>query len=150
MTQTRLAFTTILLLAFSLLFAQKKTEIPFTIAKNYFVNNSYKTGDLSNYKILTAQKFEQLIGMATLMGPDGKPTEIDFSKQFVIIVVNPQTDSPTKLTPEKLTATGSNKLIFEYKTEIGEKTTYTMTPFTMIIVDKKYKNRKIIVKTHTL
>lgn len=149
MTKSKLTISAILLLTFSLLFSQKKIDVPFIITKNYFVNNTYKAGDLNNYKIVTEKQFSDFIGMATLMGPEGKPTKVDFSKQFVVIVVNPETDLPTKLTPEKLTALGKNKLKFEYKTEIGKKATYTMIPFTMVIVDSKYKNRKIVLKTNT-
>ena len=149
MTKSKLTISAILLLTFSLLFSQKKIDVPFIIAKNYFVNNTYKAGDLNNYKIVTEKQFSDFIGMATLIGPEGKPTKVDFSKKFVVIVVNPETDLPTKLTAEKLTLLGKNKLKFEYKTEIGKKATYTMTPFTMVIVDSKYKNRKIVLKTNT-
>ena len=35
-------------------------------------------------KITTEEEFNKLFGMATIMGKDGKPTAIDFTKQFVL------------------------------------------------------------------
>lgn len=138
--QTILAF---IFLAISSISAQTKKEVPFVVAKNYFVNNTFKKGDIKGNKILTSKEFEKNIGMATTMGEDGKPTTIDFTKQFVIIVVNENTDIVTNLNPNKLTINGKKRLKFAYRKDVGEKTTYTMTPFTMIIVDRKYKDYKI-------
>ena len=36
--------------------------------------------------------------MATTKGKDGKPTAIDFTKQFVLAIVLPETDFATEIT----------------------------------------------------
>lgn len=138
----------VLLSKFSL--TQKQKEIPFQVAQNYFVNNSYKQGELSSYKISNALEFEKFIGMATIQGEKGKPTIIDFTKQFVIVVINEVTNVQTELIPEKLILFGKKKLKFVYKTIQGEQTNFMMQPFTMIIVDKKYKNFKIELETYAV
>ena len=48
--------------------------------------------------------------MATVMGANGKPTPIDFNKQFVIAVINNETDISTSFTPIKLEKTEAKKL----------------------------------------
>ncbi len=129
-------------------FGQNKSTIPFKLAKNYFVNNTFKKSDLTGNKILSAKKFNEIFSMATAMGNAGKPTSIDFTKQFVIVVIYEITDFNTVLIPEKLVKISNNKLNFEFETNIGEKQTMTIRPFIIIIVDKKYKNYNIGLTAH--
>lgn len=150
MAKKYLTSITLILFAVATLFGQTNKNIPFKIAKNYFVNNTFKNGELKSLKILTAEKFAQYIGMATVMGIDGKPTDIDFTKQFVIVVINDLTNNSTTLIPEKLELIGKNHLNFTFKTIIGEETTATFRPFTMIIVDKKYRKSKIELTTYSV
>jgi hypothetical protein len=114
------------------------------------VKNTYKNGDVKGHKIVTEKEFTATMGMGTVMGAGGRPTVIDFTKQFVIIVINDETDVMTTLLPEKLELLGKKKLLFTFETKLGEKSTMTMRPFTMVIVDKKYKNRKIELATHAV
>ena len=53
-------------------------DVSYILAANYFVKNT--VNQLDNPKIETAEKFNEIFGMATTMGKEGKPTEIDFSK----------------------------------------------------------------------
>lgn len=74
--------------------------------------------------------------MATTMDKDGKPTEIDFTKQCVIAVILPNTDSITSLAPISLQKDEKGTIILKYKKEVGEKQTFTIRPSFEIIVDK--------------
>lgn len=112
----------------------RMTNIPFTVAKNYFVKNTVKK--LDNPKIKTVSKFNEVFGMATTMGNDGKPTEIDFQKKYVIAVVLPETDLMTTINPVSLQKNGSGKIILIYRKTVGQKQTYTISPNFIIIVDK--------------
>ena len=73
-------------------------EVAFGIAKNYFFKNDLDILPASP-KITTEENFNKLFGMATTMGKDGKPTSIDFSKQFVLVIVLPVTDIATEINP---------------------------------------------------
>lgn len=137
-----------LILTISNTFSQ--VNIPFTIAQNYFVKNNYKSSDLKSHKITKAVDFEKIFGMATVMGANGKPTPIDFNKQFVIAVINNETDISTSFTPIKLEKIGAKKLHFEFQSHIGEKQSFTIRPFVLIIVDRKYKNYKIELSTFAI
>ena len=143
-------------LAASLFFAACKTsdkastenkkgmeKVAYTIAKNYFIKNT--VDKLGSPKIETAADFEANFGMATTMGADGMPTFIDFAKQFVIAVVLPSTDFPTKIEAISLEKNGANELIFSYKVETGkEKQSYTMRPMLAIIVDKSASGKVVL------
>ncbi|WP_337039172.1 hypothetical protein [Elizabethkingia anophelis] len=73
-----------------------------------------------------------------MMGPNGTPTSIDFSKQYVIAVIGDKTNITTDFIPQKLTKEKVVTLIFTYKVSKGRKMSATIKPSTLIIVDKKY------------
>ena len=117
-------------------------EVPFTVAEHYFFN---KGQDIPvNPKITSEELFKQLFGMATVMGENGKPTEIDFSKQFVLAVVLPVTDINTEITPVKVEEKGDT-LFYHYDVKTGEKQSFSIQPLSIIILDKKYENKEIFL-----
>ena len=56
---------------------ENSNEVAFEVAKNYFFKNNQEIP--SSPKITTSEEFGKLFGMATTMGKEGKPTEIDFT-----------------------------------------------------------------------
>lgn len=118
------------------------TDIPYQIAENYFVKNTVKKPD--NPKIETADKFKEIFGMATTMGNNGKPTEIDFSKQYVIAVILPETDLTTTVDPISLQKNEKGEMILTYKTKFGRKQTFTTVPNFAIIIDKEESGNLIL------
>ena len=118
------------------------SEVPFTVAEHYFFN---KGQDIPvNPKITSEELFKQLFGMATVMGENGKPTEIDFSKQFVLAVVLPVTDINTEINPVKVEEKGDT-LFYHYDVKTGEKQSFSIQPLSIIILDKKYENKEILL-----
>ena len=107
--------------------------INFTIANNYFFRSDATIPE--SPKITTQEQFDSLFGAAAVMGEGGQPTEIDFTKQFVIAVVLPETDIETSLSPVSLTKE-DDVLTFTYKCQQGEKRSYTTQPVLAIVVDK--------------
>lgn len=112
----------------------KVSDIAFTVAQNYFVKNTVK--NLEDPKIETAEKFNEIFGMATTMGKDGKPTEIDFKKQYVIAVILAETDVMTTVKPVRLQKDEQGKITLLYKTSVGQKQSFSTRPSLEIIVDK--------------
>jgi hypothetical protein len=112
------------------------TNIPFTVAQNYFVKNTVTT--LKEAKITTQEKFDEVFGAAATMGAGGQPTDINFSTHYVVAVVLPETDLSTTVTPVSLQRKSKNELILTYKTVVGQKQSYTTRPNFMIVVDKKH------------
>lgn len=115
------------------------TSILFTEAKNYFVNNRIKK--LDHPKIETAREFHEIFGLATTMGKEGKPTEIDFTRQYVIAIILPETEYSTSIEILHLQKDERGEITLTYKLIIGEKQSFTMIPNKIIIVDKKEKGK---------
>ncbi|MFD2555253.1 hypothetical protein [Sphingobacterium tabacisoli] len=113
----------------------KDLTIPYTIAQHYFVNNTVTNG-IENPKIETKEVFDSIFGAAAVMGKDGRPTDIDFTKQYVIAVTTPVTDVETKLEPVDLKKSANGEVLFTYKMITGQKQSYTSHAGLAIIVDK--------------
>ena len=119
-------------------------EVAFEVAKNYFYKNNPK-GLPGCPKITSDEVFNALFGMATTMGENGKPTEIDFTKQFVLAVVLPATDVETEVNPIKVEERGDS-LLYTFEVKKGEKLTYSIKPLSIIILDKKYANKEVVLE----
>jgi hypothetical protein len=120
-------------------------EIPYTLAKNYFVKNTYIDGQLKNPKITSQEIFDQYFGMATLMGEGGQPTPIDFSKQYVIAVIGAESDNLPTMSVKSVNKNKKDIMVnYEYK--LNGNAGYTMRPLLLLIVDKKHKGNIVLVK----
>lgn len=122
------------------------SNIAFTIAKNYFVKNTVTT--LDNPKIETVEKFNEIFGMATTMGKDGKPTQIDFQKQYVIAVILAETELMTTVKPVSLQKDEQGNITLLYKTTVGQKQAFSTRPSLEIIVDKSATGKIVLKEQH--
>lgn len=120
----------------------RATDIPFIIGEHYFVKNTIKS--IPEPRIETAEAFGQYFGMATTMGPSGKPTAINFSRQFVIALMQPETDFATELEPVQLQKESSGGLLLTYRVRKGAKQTFTTVPSLVLVVDKQYSGRVVL------
>ena len=117
-------------------------DVPFTVAKNYFFKNN---ADIPASPMITSEEaFNNLFGMATTMGEDGKPTEIDFAKQVVLAIVCPVTDYATEVTPVKVEEKGDT-LFYTYQVTTGEKQSFSTQPVSLILIDKKYEGKEVVL-----
>ena len=116
--------------------------IAFEVAENYFFKKGQEIP--ASAKITTAEEFGKLFGMATTMGKDGKPTEIDFNKQFVLAIVLPVTNLATEITPGGLEEQGDT-LYYFYDVNVGEALSYSTQPISLIILDKKYADKEVVL-----
>ena len=121
---------------------EASNEVTFEVAKNYFFKNDQEIP--ASPKITTAEEFGKLFGMATTMGEDGKPTPIDFTKQFVLAVVQPVSNLATELTPDRLEEKGDT-LFYFYDAKVGEAQTFSSQPISLVILDKKYADKQIVM-----
>ena len=119
---------------------EQEHEVAFEVARNYFFKNGQQIPD--SPKVTSAEEFERLFGMATLMGEGGQPTEIDFDRQFVLAVVLPVTDTETEIVPLNVVAKG-NTLYYFFQVNMGEQQSYSIQPVSIIILDKKYEKMEV-------
>lgn len=117
---------------------QSEVAVPFVEARNYFVSNTFREGQLADPKIESEEEFDAVFGMARTMGEGGKPTEIDFSKQYVIAVVGKVSDRSPAMAPVSLRQK-KGKIILTYSYKEGEKQSYTSQPSLILIVSKQYQ-----------
>ena len=129
-----------ILAVLSLASCRQSSNIPFEEVRNYFFRNNAEIPE--NHLIDTAEQFERLFGAAAFMGKGGQPTSVDFEKEFVIAVVNPETDRLTELVPESLQEVDGT-LVFTYGETVGEKQTWTMRPILLVKVDRKYRTEGV-------
>ena len=122
---------------------RQASEIPFEEVKNYFFRNN---ADIPESPVIdSSEQFDKLFGAAAFMGKDGQPTSVDFSKEFVIAIVNPVTDCHTELTPESLRKV-DDELVFTYRETIGEQQSWTMRPILLVKVDRKYRTESVRIE----
>lgn len=121
---------------------EASNEVAFEVAKNYFFKNDQEIP--SSPKIMTAEEFGKLFGMATTMGKEGKPTEIDFTKHFVLAIVLPVTNLATEINPTRIEEKGDT-LFYFYDAKVGEAQSYSIQPLSLIILEKKYADKMIVM-----
>jgi hypothetical protein len=120
--------------------------LPYVIAQNFFVKNTFQQGMLKNPKITSQMQFEEIFGAGAFMGENGKPTMVDFSKQYVIAVIPATTQNSVTLSAVSLKQSGKT-IIFTYAYKEGAKQTFTSQPSLIIVVDKKYTGEVKTVKS---
>ena len=121
----------------------KPFRVPFELAKGYFLRNDVEVEDFPT-QITSQAQLDQFFGMAAVMGENGKPTVIDFDKNFVIPVVYPETDQETSLVVERFWHTGANELTLSVGAIRGEEhRSFTIRPIQLLIVDNYYRDYQI-------
>ena len=101
---------------------------------NYYVNNHLSSGT-HKLVIHNQHDFESVFGEAAVMGRNGQPTRVDFSRQFVVALILPETNRQTSVEVALVRRLG-DRLYFSYIIEQGHATSYTMRPYTAIVVDR--------------
>jgi DUF917 family protein len=121
---------------------EQEINIPYKVADRYFQNNDIK--ELPTNKITNEKDFEKYFGAAPVMGEDGEPTNIDFTKEYVIAVSEKETYYSTVLSPISLIKDEKGNIVFTYKIDKGDKQSYSIVPCLLIIVSNKYQGQVII------
>ena len=108
-----------------------QTNVSFNVLENYF-NYEDLDVNLFNYE----EDFSEYFGGAAYMG--GTPTIVDWSREFVIAVDEPETYYDTKIVPVSLENNNEGQLEFRYKVVKGKLRSYSIKPFIAISVNMQY------------
>lgn len=112
-------------------------KIPYIVAQRYFVKNTVDKG-FKTLKITSKDEFDRYFGMAAVMDKDGKPTSIDFSQQYVIAIINNESNKDKNITLTSLTQ-DSNKIKLQYKIIVDDEVqAFTKRLALILVIDKKY------------
>lgn len=116
---------------------EKLEDIAYETVQGYFVRNDADLSTLKNGKITTDAEFSAIFGPAPVMGANGMPTKVDFTKQYVIAVVGDKTDSTVTITPISLEK-NNHLLTFTYEYKVGDQQSFTIQPALIVAVDSRY------------
>ena len=111
--------------------APEAVSVPFEKVEHHFAI----VDGPETRKITDQETFDRMFSIGYTMGIQQEP--LDFSKEFVIAVINAVTDEETKLSPVSLVMENGT-LVYTYSVEIGEKTASISKPILLIRVDKQY------------
>jgi len=122
-------------------------EVRYTLASGFFFRNDAVI-DILPRKITSEDEFLNYFGYATVMGPGGAPTAIDFDKSMVIPIVLPPTDKNTDIVIEELLKTADNQIQLFFHAERGnESRSYTIIPCKLLVVDAAYRDSDVLVSS---
>jgi len=120
--------------------APANNAIPYVVAQNYFVKNTVGEDRNGIHKIETQAAFDELFSPAASMGKDGKPTPIDFDKQYVIAIISSTSDLTPTIDSIAVEKQGE-EIAVTYKEVLGEKQSFTVRPVAILLVDKQYQGK---------
>ncbi len=120
------------------------TLIAYRIADRYFLRNDVKFPD--DPIVTTQAQFDSLFHCAPVMGEDGKPTKIDFQREFVIGISLPETNDETSIVPGEMTM-DDDILNLNYAVNVGEHNrSFSIKPLVLLIVERKYLPEECVLK----
>ncbi len=118
--------------------------VGYTEVLHYFVRND--VADFSPRVITASEEMRQYFGMAAVMGPGGLPTSVDFQKENVIAIVEPETYNDTEIKIESVKKRDGH-IVVTYKTVVsGGPRSYRTVPCLLVKVSKKHGDSVEFVK----
>lgn len=118
-------------------------KVSYKVANRYFVKNNVDGAVPA--KITTQQDFDKYFGAAAVMGKDGLPTAIDFSKEFVVAIALPETNRDTEIASAKI-RNNCGTLNVYYRVKEGQAYSYSIRPLQLLVVSKKFDGNVQLVK----
>ena len=110
-------------------------SVQYEWLQNYYVRNDVNLDFTKpQHLVIDNEKdFNYYFGPAAIMG--GKPTDINWGKQFVIAILLPETNKPTMVTPMEVKQSPGN-VIFRFQVNKGRKTSYKLIPFAAVALNR--------------
>lgn len=121
-------------LAATLATAQTPKPVSYNVAANYFCTDGLPNTGKTIQPITSEATFQLYYQPAASMGKGGRPSPIDFTRQFVIPIKEPASDIQTNINVKSLTKSGDTYTL-EYTVAKGEKMTWTSKNCMAIIVN---------------
>ncbi len=119
------------------------TAVKYFEAENYFVVNTFKSGDLKSPKITSAEDFDKIFHPAATM-TQSQATPINWEKEFVVGIIDEKSDLNPSMTIKSVVLK-NNQLVVNYMVKDNAKTTFTMQPCKIVVIENKYKNSNVVL-----
>jgi hypothetical protein len=96
-------------------------------------------------KIDTQEQFDDLFGVAAVMGHSKRFTPVDFDNYFVIAVALPPTSQDVEIEDQRLMDNGQT-LTFEYSVDRDDEyRTYVTQPLLLIAVNRRHERENVVI-----
>ena len=112
---------------------KESVNINYEVAKGYFVKNTFSVQLPTPIILANKAALDSIMGMAATMGANGKPTDFDFSREYAIVFIYPETDSSVVLNPGSLELK-ADTVKLSVSIETGVKQTYRIVPSLLLKV----------------
>jgi hypothetical protein len=112
---------------------KESVNINYEVAKGYFVKNTVSVQQPTSIILANKVAFDSILGMAATMGANGKPTDFDFSREYAIVFIYPETDSSVVLHPDSLKLKADTARL-SVTIQPGLKQTYRIVPSLLLKV----------------
>jgi len=112
---------------------KESVKLNYEVAKGYFVKNTFSVQQPTPIILANKATLDSIMGMAATMGANGKPTDFDFSREYGIVFIYPETDSSVILHPGILELK-ANSAKLSVRIDLGVKQTYRMVPMLLLKV----------------
>jgi hypothetical protein len=118
----------------------EESDVPFAVARDYRVKDTFTDRKLKNPKITSQQGFEKIFEKSPVTDENNISTPIDFSNQYVIALVGKPTKNNLSYYVNNLKLK-RDVLTLHHGKDAGEKLSYKIRPTLILIVDKKYQGK---------
>ena len=112
---------------------KESVNINYEVAKGYFVKNTFSVQQPTPIILANKAALDSIMGMAATMGANGNPTDFDFSREYGIVFIYPETDSSVVLKPGSLELKAATARL-SLSIEPGVKQTYRIVPSLLLKV----------------
>ena len=109
-------------------------SVPFRELTNYFIRTDAPKERFVKV-FFSQEEFHSIFGMAAFMGPNGRPSKVDFEQEVVIAVAMPPRNQACTLRVTEVVKEEGG-LVFHYTQTLGEPLTYTIRPNLLIAIAK--------------
>ncbi len=140
-----IAFTVLAYAALGLSSCRSSMEnIRYKEVAHYFVRND--VADYSPRLIQSDEEMERYFGAAAVMGKDGMPTDVDFSRYNVVALLHPETYIETSIKVSSIRLQGSKVFVRYTVDRTGTPGSYSTVPFLLLQIEKKYGSDVVFVE----
>ena len=126
--------------------SSSESAISYKEAQRYFVRNDVT--DHSPRLIKSSEELDRYFGQAAVMGKNGTPTNIDFSKKNAIAIIGQDTNIDTDIKITSIKKRKDGCVTVRYKVmQTGEPKSYSTTPCLLVTIDKKHGGNVEFIKS---
>lgn len=96
-------------------------------------------------KITTQEEFDKIFGMASVMGEDGAPDKIDFSKQYVLVIIGKVSNKYSTIKINKLQRNHIEIMLY-YTLKSGKEQDYSIRDSKIVQISNQYQGHVQFIK----